>query len=319
MFARARKILDWLHGLFSRIEKAAPESAAAEQPQAEMQPEPQSEPASDFCLDDKIQQASTHECYHVLVVHEKEEVISMLKEKLGETYRLTCTPDYRAALKILAENQVDVVISGYTMPTLSGLDFLRLVRKSTKPDVLFIILTTIDTLEARVQALQAGVDDYMVVAETQDYVGVRISNMIAQRQAVELIYQERLLRLEPRKSGKHEPDDTFLMRLVTYMDQQMDNSELTVEEMVAHMAMGRTVFFTRLKSITGLSPVEFIREMRIKRAAQLLEDGTYTVSEVAYMIGMTDSRYFAKCFKATYGMTPTEYKRSHIYRKKDAK
>lgn len=319
MFARARKIWDWLQGLFSHIEKAAPESAATEQPQTEMQPEPQSEAASDFCLDDKIQQASTHECYHVLVVHEKEEVISMLKEKLGETYRLTCTPDYRAALKILAEKQVDVVISGYTMPTLSGLDFLRLVRKSTKPDVLFIILTTIDTLEARVQALQAGVDDYMVVAETQDYMGVRISNMIAQRQAVKLIYQERLLRLEPRKSGKHEPDDTFLMRLVTYMDQQMDNSELTVEEMVAHMAMGRTVFFTRLKSITGLSPVEFIREMRIKRAAQLLEDGTYTVSEVAYMIGMTDSRYFAKCFKATYGMTPTEYKRSHIYRKKDAK
>lgn len=296
MFVRARKIWHWLLSLITHEEKTIPESVS---------------------LTEKIQQASTHEWYHVLVVHEKEDVVSLLKQKLGETCRLTCTSDYRAALRILAERQVDVVVSGYTMPTLSGLDFLRLVRKSTKPDVLFVILTTVDSLEARIQALQAGVDDYLVVAETQDYVGVRLSNMIAQHKAMELIYQERLLRLEPRKSSKQEPDDTFLMRLVTYMDQQMDNSELTVEEMVAHMAMGRTVFFTRLKSITGLSPVEFIREMRIKRAAQLLEDGTYTVSEVAYMIGMTDSRYFAKCFKATYGMTPTEYKRSH--NKKDTK
>ena len=70
------------------------------------------------------------------------------------------------------------------------------------------------------------------------------------------------------------------------------------------------VFFNKLKSLTGLSPVEFIREVRIKRAAQLLEVGSYNITEVTYMVGMNDSRYFSKCFKAVYGMTPTEYKKS---------
>ena len=75
------------------------------------------------------------------------------------------------------------------------------------------------------------------------------------------------------------------------------------------MGMGRTVFFNKLKSLTGLSPVEFIREMRIKRAAQLLEERRYNITEVTYMVGMNDSRYFAKCFKNTYGVTPSEYRR----------
>jgi len=78
------------------------------------------------------------------------------------------------------------------------------------------------------------------------------------------------------------------------------------------MALGRTVFFNRLKSLTGLSPVEFIRDVRIRRAAQLLRDGQYNVTEITYMVGMNDSRYFAKCFKNVYGMTPTEYRKYYL-------
>jgi AraC-like DNA-binding protein len=93
------------------------------------------------------------------------------------------------------------------------------------------------------------------------------------------------------------------------MEKQMDNNTLTVDELVDEMGMGRTVFFNKLKNMTGLSPVEFIREMRIKRAAQLLEERQYNITEVTYMVGMNDSRYFAKCFKNTYGVTPSEYRR----------
>jgi len=77
------------------------------------------------------------------------------------------------------------------------------------------------------------------------------------------------------------------------------------------MALGRTVFFNKLKGLTGLSPVEYIRDVRIKRAAELLLDGRYNITEVTYMVGMNDSRYFAKCFKTAYGVTPTEYKKQH--------
>ena len=110
------------------------------------------------------------------------------------------------------------------------------------------------------------------------------------------------------------PGDAFLAKLLAVMDKQMDNNTLTVDELVDEMGMGRTVFFNKLKNMTGLSPVEFIREIRIKRAAQLLEERKYNITEVTYMVGMNDSRYFAKCFKNTYGVTPSEYRRTCLER-----
>ena len=103
-------------------------------------------------------------------------------------------------------------------------------------------------------------------------------------------------------------EDAFVAQLMEVMEKQMSNNTLTVEELVHDMQIGRTVFFVTLKEKTGVSPVQFIREMRLQRAVELLKDPRYNITEVTYKVGMNDSRYFAKCFKSTYGMTPTEYK-----------
>lgn len=92
------------------------------------------------------------------------------------------------------------------------------------------------------------------------------------------------------------------------MEKEMDNSDLTIEEFAQKLNMGRTVFYQKLKSIIGLSPVDFIREIRIKRAVQLIDSGEYNFSQVAYMTGFNDPKYFSKCFKKQMGMTPSEYK-----------
>ena len=88
----------------------------------------------------------------------------------------------------------------------------------------------------------------------------------------------------------------------------MDNGDLVVDDLVKEMAVSRSVFFKKLKSLTGLAPVEFIKEMRVKRAANLIESGEFNMTQIAYMVGINDPRYFSKCFKQRFGMTPTEYK-----------
>ena len=105
------------------------------------------------------------------------------------------------------------------------------------------------------------------------------------------------------------PEDLFMEKLRNIMERQMSNGDLTVEDLVAEMGMGRTAFFNKLKNVTGMSPVGFIREERVKRAAQLLKNRNYNITEVTYMVGMNDSRYFSKCFKDTFGVTPTEYRK----------
>ena len=88
----------------------------------------------------------------------------------------------------------------------------------------------------------------------------------------------------------------------------MDNGDLIVDDLVQNMAVSRSVFFKKLKTLTGLAPVEFIKEVRINRAVQLIETGEFSMTQIAYMVGINDPRYFSKCFKQKMGMTPTEYK-----------
>ena len=199
------------------------------------------------------------------------------------------------------------------MPNVDGLELTQFIKKNPDTDHIPVILLTAKTaIESRLQALQFGADDYVTKPFEPEYLRARVQNILAQRTHLEQSYRQRLMRLEPQKTDDPVPSDAFLAKLLDIMDKQMDNNTLTVDELVEEMNMGRTVFFNKMKSLTGLSPVEFIREMRIKRAAQLLEDRKYNITEVTYMVGMNDSRYFSKCFKNTYGVTPSEYRKQHL-------
>ena len=173
-----------------------------------------------------------------------------------------------------------------------------------------ILLTAKSAIESRLQALKSGADDYITKPFSPVLLEARIENILEQRKRLQERYRKHLLDLEPNKVEMASQDEIFLARLLNFMEKNIDNNELTVEEMVSEMAYGRTVFFNKLKGLTGLAPIEFIRELRIKRAAQLLKSGEYNVSQITYMVGMSDSRYFSKCFKKVYGMTPSEYKKN---------
>ncbi|MFV0404347.1 MAG: helix-turn-helix transcriptional regulator, partial [Bacteroides graminisolvens] len=100
-------------------------------------------------------------------------------------------------------------------------------------------------------------------------------------------------------------DRKFMDKLVEIMEKNMDNGELVVDDLVSELAVSRSVFFKKLKTLTGLAPIEFIKEMRIKRAAQLIETGEFNMTQISYMVGINDPRYFSKCFKQLFNMTPT--------------
>ena len=247
----------------------------------------------------------------ILVVDDSEDMRRFLTTILSPKYEIRTAEDGVQALKMVQDEAPDLIITDLMMPNMDGIELLQKIKGGEDTNYIpVILLTAKSAIESRLEALGDGADDYVTKPFEPEYIKARVKNILRQREQLEESYRNRLLRLEPQKSNKDEPNDAFLMRLMTVMEKQMDNNALTVDELVDEVGMGRTVFFNRLKGLTGLSPVEFIREMRIKRAAQLLESGGYNVTEVTYMVGMNDSRYFSKCFKATYGMTPTEYKRA---------
>lgn len=246
----------------------------------------------------------------ILVVDDNEDMRNFMRTILSRDYAVTTADDGLQAWAKMSQELPDLIITDLMMPKMDGLELTQRVKGSPDTNYIpLILLTAKSAIESRLQAMQYGADDYVTKPFETEYLLARVRNILAQREQLEARYRERLLRLEPQENDDQLQGDTFLAKLLSIMDRQMDNNELTVEQLVEDMHMGRTVFFNKLKGMTGLSPVEFIREIRIKKAAQLLESGEYNITEVTYMVGMNDSRYFSKCFKNTYGMTPSEYRR----------
>ncbi len=250
----------------------------------------------------------------MLVVEDNEDMCSFLGNIFSQNFTVLSAKDGLEGLRIVRETCPDIVVTDLMMPNMDGLELTDHIKKEEPTShIPVILLTAKEAIESRLEAMRFGADDYITKPFSAEYLKARVDNILKQRERLSERYRNDLLTLKaaPLKKEKS-PDEIFLAKLLDFMERNMDNNELVVEEMVSDMAMGRTVFFNKLKNLTGLSPVEFIREVRIKRAAQLLETGAYNVTEVTYMVGMNDSRYFSKCFKAVYGMTPTEYKRQKL-------
>ncbi|MBO7457158.1 MAG: response regulator [Paludibacteraceae bacterium] len=249
----------------------------------------------------------------ILVVDDNVDMRNFLTKILSRDYHIESAEDGEEAERIIRTKPIDLVVTDLMMPKIDGLQLTQFIKQNKDFDFIPVILLTAKTaIESRLQALEYGADDYVTKPFEPEYLRARVHNILVQREQLEHSYRQRLMRLEPQKTDEPIPGDAFLAKLLDVMERQMDNNTLTVDELVEEMGMGRTVFFNKLKSLTGLSPVEFIREMRIKRAAQLLEERQYNITEVTYMVGMNDSRYFAKCFKNTYGVTPSEYRRAAL-------
>lgn len=255
--------------------------------------------------------AERSESKKIMIVDDNDDMRQFLETILGSEWQIVSARDGADALQQIRTSLPDLVITDLMMPNLDGLELTRRIKQSEETSFLpVILLTAKSAIESRLEAMEEGADDYVTKPFEPDFLRARVRNILRQREKLEQTYRERLLRLEPVNKEVESAEDTFLARLMAIMERHMDNNELTVDTIVEEMGLGRTVFFNRLKGMTGMNPVEFIREIRIKRAAQLLEQGKYNVSEVTYMVGMNDSRYFSKCFKATYGVTPSEYKKS---------
>ena len=248
---------------------------------------------------------------NMLIVEDNDDMRLFLTNIFASSFNITTAADGMEGVDKAIVTLPDIIISDLMMPNMDGIQLLdELKKKETTSHIPIILLTAKETVESRLEAMQHEADDYITKPFSPEYVKARVDNILSTRAKLQDRYRQNVLNLKPMDVEKTSPDEIFLSKVMAFMEKNMDNNELVVDDMVSAMALGRTVFFNRLKNLTGLSPVEFIREVRIKRAAQLLQLGTYNITEVTYMVGMNDSRYFSKCFKAVYGMTPTEYKRS---------
>ena len=265
----------------------------------------------------------------MLLVEDNQELRSFLRSIFASTYRVVEASDgmegWSKALKYLP----DIIISDVMMPEKDGIAMTRELRADmTTSHIPIVLLTAKSSIESKLEGLEYGADDYITKPFSATYLKARVKNLLAQRQKLQTLYRQNLMQAgavaavadeqsignvqdnpQTDKSAAMSPNDRkFMDKLIELMEKNMDNGDLVVDDFVQELAVSRSVFFKKLKTLTGLAPIEFIKEMRINRAAQLIATGEYSMTQISYMVGINDPRYFSKCFKQKKGMTPTEYR-----------
>ena len=272
--------------------------------------------------EEKEEQERNSDNFSILVVEDNEELKAFLRNILSENYTVITASNGEEGLQRAADNLPDLIISDVMMPVMDGLEMVRLIKENNNIcHIPIIVLSAKASLDDRIAGLEQGIDDYITKPFSATYLKTRIASLLRQRKALQEIYMNKLM--EGKNSSSAAPvadsltpsqpqitpyDEQFMEKVMEFMEEQMDNTELTIDEFAEKLMLSRTIFYRKLKSIIGLTPVDFIREIRIKRAVQLIDSGEYNFSQVAYMTGFNDPKYFSKCFKKVIGITPSEYK-----------
>lgn len=256
--------------------------------------------------------------FSILVVEDNEELKAFLKSILSENYTVITASNGEEGLQHAVDDLPDLIISDVMMPVMDGLEMIRQIKENNNIcHIPIIVLSAKASLDDRIAGLEQGIDDYITKPFSATYLKTRVASLLRQRKALQELYMNRLM--EGKNTSSPDPltpsqpqitpyDEQFMEKVMAYMEEQMDNAELTIDEFAEQLMLSRTIFYRKLKSIVGLTPVDFIREIRIKRAVQLIDSDEYNFSQVAYMTGFNDPKYFSKCFKKVIGITPSEYK-----------
>lgn len=248
--------------------------------------------------------------YEVLVVDDSEDFLSFMTEALSDTYKVRTAVNGKDALSKIAEHKPDIILSDVMMPEMDGNELCRAVRENPKTErIPFVMLTARLSMEAKIEGMTSGADDYITKPFNFDLLNLRIYNLIKWRHATPVGQK-----IEPQIKQVEitSVDERLVKDATAFVEENLGNTELTVEMMSEKLGMSRVNLYKRLLSVSGSTPSEFIRTIRLRHAEQLLREGKYNVSEVAYMVGFNNPRYFSKYFAEAYGMYPSQYRNSAV-------
>ena len=249
--------------------------------------------------------------YTILITEDDDEVRGFLERELSLHFKIRTAANGKDALRVLGEEEISLVVSDVMMPEMNGFELCRTI----KSQLLFshipvILLTALTDERQRIFGIIGGADDYIQKPFHTDYVKIKIIHLLQERRKLrerllEKLRDNKLLLSEPEKVESI--DDAFLRKFAEQIEAVYADPEYNVEKLSETLGLSRGHLHRKIKELTGTAPVEFLRTYRLNKATQLLRQNAYTVSEVAYRTGFSSPAYFSKCFKAVYGVTPTEY------------
>ena len=246
----------------------------------------------------------------MLIVDDAEDMVAFLKDSLKEQYEVITASDGIEALDLLKKHEVNIIISDWMMPRMDGAELCRRVRQNQLTShIPFVMLTAKTDDDAKVEGMDVGADIYIEKPFSLEYLEACIRNMLKLRR--QLMEKFSTQPLEPvTEIAQNATDNEFLVRMNKIIEENFSNSELNVNFLADRLNISRSGLFAKIKTLADITPNEMIQIVRLKKAAQLLLERKYTVSEIGYMVGFSNPSYFSKCFQKQFGIKPADYMKS---------
>ena len=240
-----------------------------------------------------------------LVVDDNADMLEFLKDGLGRDFHVVTVGSGSEALRLLGSLKPSIIVTDLMMPGVDGVELTRRIKADKElGNIPVIVLSAKSGEDAKVEMLTLGVEDYITKPFNIELLILRMKRLVALTSGTR---GSRLIDPEPESIPITPLDEKMVEKAVKYVVANMKRAELSVEELSSHLGMSRVHLYKKLKTTTGKTPIEFIRLIRLKRAAQLLRESQLNVSEVAYQVGFNSPRNFSKYFRDEFGMLPSAY------------
>ncbi|MBN2173845.1 MAG: tetratricopeptide repeat protein [Bacteroidales bacterium] len=245
--------------------------------------------------------------YQILIVEDNPDMRRYISDCFDSRYKILEAVDGEKGLQTAVKAIPDLIISDLMMPEMDGTELCKNLKSDVRTShIPVILLTALASVEDRIKGLETGADDYIAKPFNRQELQTRVHNLIFQRK--KLIERfSKSVRLEPKDIAITSLDEQFIEKLISRIEKDLANPDLNLEVLIEEAHLSRSQLHRKLKALTGMSATEFIRAIRLKRAAQLLEQQYGTIAETVYAVGFNNLSYFSKCFQKQFGVSPKEY------------
>ncbi len=249
----------------------------------------------------------------ILVVEDNEDLLSFLDAVLSVKYKVLLARNGEEGLEIAQEQIPDVIVSDIVMPKMDGLELSKRLKENVLTSHIFVILLSARTTEEnKEEGLSLGVDSYMTKPFNPRLLEMHVQNLLETRSKFkQQLLSKKSIYIDHQSESYTKLDKQFLGDLVEVVEQNMSNPNLKIDDLCRSLGISNSQLYRKLKGLFDQSPIEFIRMVRLKHAAQLLEGSNLRIAEITYKVGFIDLQYFRKTFRKQYGMSPSEF-REHV-------
>ena len=247
----------------------------------------------------------------ILIVDDNADIRTLLRRILQDRYQVNEAEDGQQGLELANEIVPDLIVSDVMMPVMNGLEFCQRVKDNIATSHIPVILLTARALSKhQVEGYESGADGYITKPFSADVLIARIDNLLRNRLRLKGLFgseeEKEVRQTEAPAEEPQKKEDKFIIKFREYIEQHMSDSNLSVEAIGAELGLSRVQLYRKVKALTGQSPVELLRTVRLHKARRLLQDSVKSISEVAYEVGFTSPSYFTKCFRDEFGASPSE-------------